>query len=262
MVYELYVDSLFLVNFVMNLYLLILVNRSALRTATRRGMILGACAGALVYLLPFCLALPAWLKWMLAFLAGTGLMAGIAFRPGSFRAFGAIIRQMFRYSFLMGGLFLAAGNALPWTRRFLTEICGVLGAGALGFLLIGYWQEADQRRRSGVCRAVLINGETRVCVSALLDSGNSLREPISGKPVSVIDSRLYQVLWKGIQTPYRAVPYRSVGRQRGIMRGYLLPGLELELDGMTKRFCDVYLAVCEEEGCAELILNPALLEEA
>ena len=32
--YELYVDSLFLINFVMNLYLLILVNRSSLRTAT------------------------------------------------------------------------------------------------------------------------------------------------------------------------------------------------------------------------------------
>lgn len=262
MVYELYVDSLFLVNFVMNLYLLILVNRSALRTATRRGMVSGACVGALIYLLPFCLEMPAWLKWPLAFMIGTGLMIGIAFRPGSLRAFGTMIRQMFRYSFLMGGLLLFVGSALPALQRFLTEICGVLGVGALGFLLMGYWQEADNRRRScGACTAVLVNGETRVRVSALLDSGNSLREPISGKPVSVIDSRLYHTLWEETQMPYRAIPYRSIGRQNGILRGYLLPRLELELDGVTKCFCDVYLAVCEEEGCAELILNPAILEE-
>ncbi|MDE7269121.1 MAG: sigma-E processing peptidase SpoIIGA, partial [Acetatifactor sp.] len=114
MVYELYVDSLFLVNAVMNLYLLILVNRSTLRTATRRGMVLGACAGAAVYLLPFLIEWPAWLKWSLALLSGTGLMIGIAFRPRSLRAFLQILRQLFWYSFLMGGLLLFVGSAMPF----------------------------------------------------------------------------------------------------------------------------------------------------
>ena len=51
MVYELYVDSLFLINFVMNLYLLILVDQSCMRTATRMRILLGACVGAVVYVL-------------------------------------------------------------------------------------------------------------------------------------------------------------------------------------------------------------------
>lgn len=263
MVYELYVDSLFLVNAVMNLYLLILVNRSTLRTATRRGMVLGACAGAAVYLLPFLIEWPAWLKWSLALLSGTGLMIGIAFRPRSLRAFLQILRQLFWYSFLMGGLLLFVGSAMPFLQRFLTGICGILGIGALGFLLAGYFQEADRRRRSdSTCKATLICDGIRVSVSALLDSGNSLREPVSGKPVSIIDAEIYRRLWRDAQRPYRAIPYHSIGRSRGILRGYLLPQMEVEVDGVSKSLRDVYVAVCEEECQVGMILNPSVLEEA
>lgn len=262
MVYELYVDSLFLVNFVMNLYLLILVNRSTLRTATRRGMVLGAFAGAVVYLLPFLVSGPAWLKWSFSLSAGAGLMIVIAFHPGTIRAFFKMLRQLFWYSFLMGGLLLFAGSTMPFLQRFAGGICGVLGLGALGFLLAGYIQNADRRqRRAASCKAVLIYGKTRVCTTALLDSGNSLREPISGKPVSIIDAGLYQALWKGEKPFYRAIPYHSIGRARGILKGYLLPELELELDGVTKHIRDVYVAVCEEETRVGMILNPAVLEE-
>lgn len=263
MVYELYVDSLFLVNAVMNLYLLILVNRSTLRTATRRGMVLGACVGAAVYLAPFLIEMPAWLKWSLALLAGTGLMIGIAFRPGSLRAFLQILRQLIWYSFLMGGLLLFVGSAMPFLQRFLTGICGILGIGALGFLLVGYFQEADRRRHSdSTCKAILICDGVRVSVSALLDSGNSLREPVSGKPVSIIDAEIYRRLWRDAQRPYRAIPYHSIGRSRGILRGYLLPQMEVEVDGVSKSFRDVYIAVCEEECRVGMILNPSVLEEA
>lgn len=262
MVYELYVDSLFLVNLVMNLYLLILVNRSTLRTATRRGMVLGAAAGALIYLLPFLTGGPAWLKWLLALSVGAGLMIGIAFRPGTIRAFFVMLGKLFWYSFLMGGLLLFVGSAMPFLQYFSGGIWGALGLGAIGFLLVGYVQETGRRRRRDAsCRAVLINGKTKVCTTALLDSGNSLREPISGKPVSIIDAGLYRALWKGERPLYRAVPFQSIGKARGILKGYLLPELELELDGVTKHIKNVYVAVCEEETRVGMILNPAVLEE-
>lgn len=263
MYYELYADSLFLVNFVMNLYLLMLVNHSTLRTATRSRIVLGAGAGAFFYLLPFLVSGPAWLKWSAALIAGAGLMVGIAFRPGSLRVFLRMLRQLFWYSFLMGGMLLFAGSAMPFLQHFMGGICGVLGLGAIGFFLAGYFQSLDTRRRRGAtCRAVLKRGEESVCTTALLDSGNSLREPISGKAVSIIDHALYQKLWREEQPLYRAVPYRSVGRARGILKGYLLPELELEIDGVVKRLKNVYVAVCEEETRVGMILNPAVLEES
>lgn len=263
MYYELYVDSLFLVNFVMNLYLLILVNHSTLRTATRSGMVLGAGAGALVYLLPFLVNGPAWLKWSVALLAGAGLMVGLAFRPGNVRVFLRMLRQLFWYSFLMGGLLLFVSSALPFLQHVMSGICGVLGLGAIGFLLADYFRSADvRRRRETDCRAVLTRGGVSVCTVALLDSGNSLREPISGKPVSIIDDALYRELWKEENPLYRAIPYQSIGRAKGILKGYLLPELELELDGVPKQFRDVYVAVCEEETRVGMILNPAVLDES
>ena len=59
--YELYVDSLLLINFVMNLYLLMLVSRSSLCTATPGRLLLGALFGAVSYFLPFFLPGPPWL---------------------------------------------------------------------------------------------------------------------------------------------------------------------------------------------------------
>lgn len=261
MVYELYVDSLFLVNAVMNLYLLMLVNKSTLRTATRGRMVLGACLGAAVYILPFMVELPALIKWPPAFIFGMTLMVSITFRPKGITAFLMFMRKLFIYSFLMGGLLLFAESVFPPMRRFMTEIFGVLGVGALGFLLFGFIQNKGKTGGNSSCKAILINGDTRISVPALLDSGNSLREPISGKPVSIIDPEIYGELWGDVQTLYRAIPYRSIGKSGGILKGYILPELELELEGVTKSFRNVYVAVCEEDNVG-MILNPDLLEES
>lgn len=261
MVYELYVDSLFLVNFVMNLYLLILVNRSTLRTATRKGMLLGAGLGAIVYLLAFLIEQPAWLKLPIMFLAGTCLMVQIAFRPKGLKAFFRILGQLFRYSFLIGGLLLFVSSAIPVLQAFMTRISGVLGVGALGFLLVGYIQEKEFfEKRNASCRVRLTNHSASVKLSALVDSGNSLTEPISGKPVSIVDARIFHALWGDEEVGYRAVPYHSIGRKRGILRAYLLPELEVEIGGIRKCFQDVYVAVSEETGSEGMILNPRLLK--
>ena len=53
--YELYIDSLFFLNFIMNLFLLFLVDRSTLRMASPGRMAAGAAVGAACALLPFLL---------------------------------------------------------------------------------------------------------------------------------------------------------------------------------------------------------------
>lgn len=51
--YELYLDSMFLLNLGMNLLLLIMVDHSTCRTATWYRLLCGAGIGAVCYLLPF-----------------------------------------------------------------------------------------------------------------------------------------------------------------------------------------------------------------
>ncbi len=107
-------------------------------------------------------------------------------------------------------------------------------------------------------------------MTALIDSGNSLFEPISGKPVCVVGRTVFEALWEGAQEGFRAVPYHSIGKSRGILPAYLLAELWVETGGMEYRFADVYVAVSDEEvsGAASagaesvnMIINPRLFTE-
>ncbi len=265
--YELYVDSLFFMNFIMNLYLLILVDRSVLRNAALWRMVLGAAAGAAGFLVPFSGIGPPALRLASGVLLGTAGMLCITFRIRSLRMFLRLLERLAVYSFGMGGALLFLIKRLPVARETMTGIMGALGAGGLVFLLFSRFRYGMGRGDS-LCRATLYQDGERAEVEALVDSGNSLVEPISGKPVCVLDRAVFEALFKGGGRGFRAIPYASIGKKKGILPGYLLSGLQLEADGMRAFFKDVYIAVSNEElsggegACAEsvkMIVNPGLL---
>jgi len=268
--YELYVDSLFFLNFMMNLYLLILVDRSTLRTATVGRLTAGAAMGALCFLLTFLGTAPALLKLAAGTLAGCVGMLCIAFPVKGLRMFLQLLERLAVYSFGMGGaiLFLIR-NAGP-AREAVTSVLGILGMGGLAFLLFLRFRYGLKTKDS-LCRATLFREEEQLTVLALIDSGNSLIEPISGKPVCVVEREVFERLWKETSNGFRAIPYTSIGKKRGILPGYLLPQLCLEADGMLWSFTDVYIAVSDEAisnvGSADaesvkMIVNPGLFAQS
>lgn len=278
MYYEVYADSLFLINFVMNLYLLILVNHSSFHTASLRRLLLGAGAGACFCLLPFLGGGVLWIKQIPAYLLGTLVMVLISFPVRNVKAFFRILEKLFFSALLLGGILLLLIKYFPGIRLHMSGISGVMGAGAVVFLMLrksylreqGYpsWQNCLRGTRGAdgsICRATLIRGGERMTVDALLDSGNSLIEPISGKPVCIVEASVWERL-RGEETEgFRAVPYHSIGKKRGILQGYLLQELQLELGGLMKVFRNVYVAISEEElsgtagGSVKLIVNPMLI---
>ena len=100
-----------------------------------------------------------------------------------------------------------------------------------------------------------------------MQSLNSLVEPISGKPVSVVEQAIIAGLWKD-DALYRVIPYHSVGKKRGILKAYCLPELRIEIGGILKSCEDIYVAVCEECVSSQesemnpirMILNPDILD--
>lgn len=265
MYYEVYIDSLFLVNFVMNLYLLLLVNQGTFRTATRLRLILGATVGAIGYLSPFLWNGPGILKYGLGLGGGTLGMLYVTFRIRSLRALGLLLVRLCLWSFLLGGILLFLIGRFTFLRESMTGIAGVTGMGTVVYLLLTFLMEKHKTKKT-VCYVTLVNDESRIKVEALLDSGNSLVEPISGKAVSIIEMSVFQSLWRTAPDYYRAVPFHSIGKSRGILRGYLLTEMQIEMDGVVKVCKDVYVAVTNEqlagtEGSegVKMILNPALL---
>ena len=267
MYYELYVDSLFLINFGMNLYLLLLVNRSLFSTATRRRLILGAVIGALFYFLPFFCKGPRWFRFLLGIPGGGIAMIVVAFRVKTINGFLTVLEKMLVYSILMGGTMLLLCR-IPGMNKWMSGLWGVLGVGALLYLLLEYLGE-KRGKENHLKRVTLVHGGNQITVKALLDSGNSLVEPISGKPVSIVEKAVLESLWLELPSLYRAIPYHSIGKKRGILKGYLVPEIRIEAEGVMKICKNTYVAVCEEYITSEerdanhvkMILNPRLLEE-
>ncbi|MCM1064158.1 MAG: sigma-E processing peptidase SpoIIGA [Eubacterium sp.] len=264
--YELYADSLLLLNFVMDLYLLILVDRSTFRTATGRRILSGAAFGAVCYFLPFVWNSPPILKLSVGFLMGTAGMLLLAFPVKGFRMFLKLLKYLALYSVGMGGGMILLLRALGRAGICADGLLALMGTGGILFLFLRHFA-LRRSRESDICRATLICGGNRLTVNALIDSGNSLIEPVSGKPVSVVDEKIFSGLWQEQPPGFRAIPYHSIGKEHGILQGYLLPGLRLEIDGVTREFHEIYVAVGGEQisdsagtDSIKMIINPLLLE--
>lgn len=266
MYYEVYVDTLFLVNFVMNLYLLMLTNRSVGRTATRLRIIGAAAVGAAIYVIGLLVAfLPPILELILQAGAAVMLMIKIAFRPQTLHGYRKLLENLLGFSFLVGGSIYMLMRHIEGMLEHSLGIAFVMGAGGMIFMLCSYLSE---RKKGGqeLCRVTLFSGQTSVTINAILDTGNGLIEPISGKPVSVVNRDVLERLWpEGLPELYRVIPYHSIGKAGGLMNGYLIERMIVEHDGIPGCYEQVYVAVGEQsvsgKGKYEMILNPMVLQK-
>lgn len=267
MYYEIYIDSLFLLNFTMNLYLLMLVNASLGRPATRLRLTGGAVLAGIGYCLMFLLPLPFMvMKILVAAVAVNSAILCWTFRPGTFRAFLKILERMVLYAFLMGGIFWLLANHVRFFRARMFTVTGITACGGILWLVLSYEMARRRKKADLPCKAVILgkNGN-RITVDAIVDTGNCLTEPISGKPVSVLDRESFNRLFEKEPDGFRAIPYHSVGCDRGIMKGYEVPEIIVEQDGITKSCLNVYVGVSEIPLSAgsgyRMLLHPALFKE-
>ena len=230
---EIYLDVLMLLNFLVDLLLLVGTNRlSGHSPGCRRALpaaVLGGIYGG-VCLLPGFLFLGG-LLWRLVFL---GLMSVMAFGLDLRRGFLFVLLSM-----ALGGLTSLLNRGGFWAL--------VLSAGAIaGLCLVGF------RGKVGVQRFVPVTiccGGRTASVTALVDTGNTLRDPISGKPVLVVDEnvagKLSALTRAQLRDPiatlsqcpgpgYRLIPFSAVGSPGGMLLG-LRPD-SLHVDGREAEY--------------------------
>lgn len=260
MIFEVYIDSLFFVNFVMNLFLLSLVKQATGCTATRLRLILAALLGSLLYCLFFFPLLRLGVAGMItgilvsgaAMLAAAFQVKGIA---GIRRLYGSLI---FNTLMLGGGILFVSRCGASVFSRYPIVCVLVTGGVGYGILTLTLKHEKKGERQ---CFLIFTGEKEREEIAAIVDTGNSLTEPISGKPVSVVSKQVMLKLCGGMLPElYRVIPYQSIGKQRGIMKGYLIPKVLIRYQDIEKVYENVYFAVCEEEYQGQqVILHPKLL---
>lgn len=267
MQYEIYIDSLFLLDFAMNLYLLLLLDRNLNHTATWKRLLGGAALGGAGYCLMFFLPIPyVPVKIMFVGIPVNALVLYVAFQPDSPALYKKMLERLCGYAFLFGGAFYALLRLFPFWRRYLSGLGGILLLGAILCLYFSYQSRTENRTRTCFVKVRLPDENGQMCsLTGLVDTGNGLREPISGKPVCLMEREVFESLYPKGREGLRMIPFRSVGCPKGILPGYPVPELIIEEDGRKTGHKQVYIGISDNvlsvQGGYQILLHPALCKE-
>ncbi len=263
MYYTLYIDVFFLQNLLTDYLLLTVTERMlkiripALRRLLAAGV--GSLAVCLVYLAGGQNSLAG--KLILYGAAAAGMVC-VSLPKNQRGLFWKALFLLYLNGFLLGGIFgwLRSAFAFPvYPFLFFTLVSYELLKLTAGLIF-------RQREQERCVYSVTIRYRENTCtVRALLDTGNSLRDPVFGKPVSIITADLKAKLLGSREPVLYPIPYHSVGRKNGFLPAFYADELELTgPDGVWIHTEKPLLGITKEPLSStenySMILHPALLE--
>lgn len=261
-----YGEYLFSENFIAGFLLLLLTARLTGKTPGKFRLFAGA---VLCGISGFIIFLPLSGGWsaVARVLAGAGCAVSVFGLKDALKTT-AIFMAL---TFLSGGAVMAL---LLWQQQPAVSHQGIIYMEAvtylrllcMGILAFGltYWFVKFVRRRNigtaGVREVCLVIDGGSYRFRAFVDSGNCLKEPITGKPVVLLDQAgATKLPFEPQQIPerYRAIPYRTVGVAAGSLDGLRTDEIIFE----NQRIKGAYVAFYEGIfGDFEVLMNRDFLE--
>lgn len=238
--YTVYIDVVFFINLFMDLLLLLFLKKIMKLSASAVRIGAAAAAGAVWACVSLFLPRPFFFSGFLGMAVSGGGMVWIAFewrRPGDLREklrrLGAETAGLFLTAILLGGGFsllegLASGLGVGEGRQVLTlGAWGFLAAGTI-FLCRSLWSAVQEwnGKKKAICRVKLVFKGRETETNALIDTGNRLSSPEGDRPVHVLEYEVCREICDRVDKVIY-IPYRSVGRQNGVIPGITLDRMEI-----------------------------------
>ncbi|MDO4343243.1 MAG: sigma-E processing peptidase SpoIIGA [Eubacteriales bacterium] len=276
MSYEFYLDSYFLEHLMMNILVLHMTGH-ILKNVPSWKRILGAAAlGAFLACMMILLPIHknAVLYGICSFLTGP-LIAAVCMKARRLKDVFNAVCAVCAAALCMGGIWqiLTVQLGLPfwaaWLPGYLTVRAGARGFGRL-------------RNRTGyLYRVILKRGDREVHLTALMDSGNRLLQPMTAKPVSIVEFQAVKELLSiqeaqeleellNLRTVEQTtgkflwIPYHSIGRSQGVLPAFRLDSICIKHGESARSTKGVLAAVSREAvssgGEYQMILHPQILE--
>lgn len=259
MYYELYVDVLFLVNFMMDYILLLIVRKILKCSATHGNVCLGAIVGSFLTCLVVVIPIPyPFIKLILFHVFVNTCMIRVGLKMKTIRHFVKAFIMLYIGSFLLGGIMELFQPYVKVGSFFLAI------AIAAYYVVLGIWKFICyvQRWNQCHCKVELYLGDEKYQINGMIDTGNGLRDPISGLPVSILDRVVAkQLLGEERIENIRYIPYQTIGKKAGVLPAVQIDKMCVYRDAE----CWIHeplIGISEEEisagGEYEMILNPNL----
>lgn len=244
MLTTIYIDSIFLMNLILDISLLMLTVKTLKKTATFLRLFTAGLVGSFGYCLTVCLPGGFYLtKTACIMVPSVFLMVKAGCKTKGVRELLYATGYLYTYAFLLGGATLFLTKRIPFFVSHKENVLWVTVIGTLVCLLCaraiaGYRKKAENH----FCRVRLKGGT--ICVSGLLDTGNGLTEPISGKPVAILESEIWQQMEEEKRPEkLRVIPFHSIGKENGILEGYEVDKIEIEYNADKRELNKVMIAV-------------------
>lgn len=268
MVVEVYLDMIFLINLIVN-YMLLRIVRKLLKCPPERirclaGAVLGAFGVCLIVCLPIH---KTFVNLLPVHMVTSTLMVKVGCKIKNVRMLIKSILLLYMTAFIGGGMFFALyqSPAALHLRTFLL----------IGFFLYELFMTVHSifRKRKmehgHYCDVTLYANEKSKKVRGLYDTGNRLSDPLSGKPVTVVETKILRELYeKKIEfmetlKPHY-IPYRAVGTSEGVLLAVTIDKMEVVIEEQIFCIFRPVLALSEENISFtqhyQLILNPNLID--
>lgn len=261
-----YLDSLFVLNLIMNFWILKLLRYKFVLGIKNWRMIVSAVFAAGIYIAELLLPVSrGWIQYLEPGLS-VPIMIFFVLPKRKRRFYWRMIFWGFLYSFLISGILRTIFYKWQLLSGAEVHILAVLTCGFLCIEgILQYLKRAKHTQKNSLCKVTIQGTQGNLKLRALLDTGNSLTEPISKRPVCLIEEQyLAQVTLDNVLF-LRAIPYRSVGCEQGILYGVEVPELYITCGEEQYLARDVICAGVERslsaKGAYEMILHPALITE-
>lgn len=262
-IYEVYIDVYFIENVLLDVQVLLLVLLLLKERVVLWRLVLAAVAGGAGAVLVLLTGVSYGLAYILMVLALDFIMMHTVIPRH------AGCRVPFR-KVAMGMIYF---HGMAFANGKLTECVVRLGMGKAAHIIVFamvmacvlfisiYHKVKDGKR---LYHVRLVQDGNNMELKALFDTGNLLTEPISGKPVSVLEETdtLKEWIAKSPQK-YRVIPYRSIGNEHGVLEGMYVDELIIQKDNEQLVRKDAVIAVYKgrlsRDGSFQMILNQGIL---
>lgn len=295
-----YLDVLFAINLLMNGIVLACMKLCLKEKTTWLRWLTASFAGAVLYCITvFFPFLGSGICCRIYFILAAAVMVRIAFTVrGSIRRWAACIVMQYVTAGALGGIInalyygiraespaktaLTAGKGEPFEEPEMGEFLLAAGIAVLVFYFGSRLFTRKKQRDDNRYQVFIRLGKQTGTVKALLDTGNSLTEPVSHAPVIVgdtaglkelLDEKEQKQIKEFYETGYyesgkkiRLIPYHAVGVKTGILLSYPLDEIIVwKGEEQVIRKKGIYLAVSpirvSSDGSYQLLLHPGILNE-
>lgn len=259
MYYELYIDVLFLVNFMMDSLMLLSVNQVLKCSSTHGRIFAGGALGAGLTCAVIVMPVLPIIKFLLFHTVINTVMIKTGLGVKGKKQFCKAFFLLYIAAFLFGGILSAI-------RPYVKTGSIFFAAAVVSYYLIReIWRFLVrlQKIQKKICEITLYTMDKEHRVKALIDTGNSLEDFYLQEPVSIMDQALAKSILTetDLKNGFHYIPYRSVGKE-SVMPVFRLKKMCIHIDeGHWVE--NPIIGICEEQVSEQeeyqMILNPDLL---